>query len=374
MMVEERLELGRLVTFIPNKRIPIHNWFYYKEAFSRDFVALVSRQLGLGEGSWVLDPFCGVGTTQLTGKELGINTVGVDVAELPVFASQVKTANYDVEQLKRISEKVFSEKFRRLSLGGLSRLVRRAFPKHVLEDVLFFREIVENIEDETARGFFKLGLISAAMKASYVVKNGGLLRIVKERNVPPFRKFYRNRIKRMIKDVEAFKMLNPKVTTFKADSRNLRFLEDEMFDAVITSPPYLNKIEYTKVYSVENELFFKGSEPMLRSYIGDSVRRTEDSENTGNMPAIVKAYFQDLRRVLSELHRVLKKNGAGVFVIAQGVFPTGVVETEKIFVEIAEETGFETERLWLVNRRVATRDRVVKIGYADEYVVFTRKP
>ncbi|MEM2099880.1 MAG: hypothetical protein QXP45_00855 [Thermoproteota archaeon] len=334
----------------------------------------MSRQLGLGEGSWMLDPFCGVGTTQLTGKELGINSVGVDVAELPVFASRVKTANYDVDQLTRVSEKVFSEKFRRPGLSGLSRLVRRAFPRHVLEDVLFFREIVENIEDETARDFFKLGLISAAMKASYVVKDGGLIKIVKERNVPPFRKFYRNRIRRMIKDVEAIKMRNPKVATFKADSRNLGFLEDETFDAVITSPPYLNKIEYTRVYSVENELFFKGSEPMLRSYIGDVVRLTEGSEKIGNMPTIVEAYFQDLRRVLFELHRVLKKNGRGVFVIAQGVFPTGVVETEKIFVEIAEETGFETERLWLVNRRVATRDRVVKIGYADEYVVFTRKP
>lgn len=374
MMVEERLELGRLVTFTPNKSIPIHNWFHYKEGFSRDFVALVSRQLGLGEGSWVLDPFCGVGTTQLTGKELGINTVGVDVAELPVFVSRVKTADYDVEQLRQVSERVFSEKFRRPSFSGLSRLARRAFPKHVLEDVVFFREIVENIEDETAKGFFKLGLMSAAMKASYVVKDGGLLRIVRKRNVPPFRKFYKSRIKRMIKDVKAYRMLNPIVATFKADSRSLGFLEDEAFDAVITSPPYLNKIEYTRVYSVENELFFKGSEPMLRSYIGDNVRREEDFENAGGMPAVAEAYFQDLRRVLSEIHRVLKRKGMGVFVIAQGVFPTGVVEAEKIFVEMAEETGFETEKLWLVNRRVATRNRVVKIGYADEYVVFTRKP
>ncbi len=373
MMVEEKLELGRLVTFIPNKHTPIHNWFYYKEGFSRDFVVLVAKHLGLEEGSWILDPFCGVGTTQLTGKELGINTVGIDVAELPVFVSKVKTADYDVKTLRQVSEKVFSEKFRRQSLSGLSRLARRAFPRHVLGDVLFFREIVENIEDEEARGFFKLGLVSAAMKASYIVKDGGLLRIVKGRNFPPFRKFYRNRIRRMMKDLEGSRLLRPSVTTFKADSRSLGFLGDGVFDAVITSPPYLNKIEYTKVYSVENELFFRASEPMLRSYIGDSVRNSKDFENSVGMPAIAKAYFQDLSMVLSELHRVLKNNGKGVFVIAQGVFPTGVVETEKIFVKIAEETGFKTERLWLANRRVATRNRVVKIGYADEYVVFTQK-
>lgn len=373
MMIEERLELGRLVTFTPNKHTPIHNWFYYKEGFSRDFVMLLARHLGLKEGSWVLDPFCGVGTTQLTGKELGINTVGVDVAELSVFASMVKTEDYDVNVLKNVSGKVFSEKFKRQSLSEASRFVRRAFPRHVLEDILFFREIVENIEDEVSRGFFKLGLVSASIKASYIVKDGGLLRIVKQRNIPPFRKFYKNRIRRMLKDLESLKMLKPVTTTVKADSRNLGFLGGEMFDAVITSPPYLNKIEYTKVYSVENDLFFKGSEPMLRSYIGDSVKNDEYLEEGRSLPAIAKAYFQDLRKVLSELYRVLKEAGVGVFVIAQGVFPTGVVESEKIFSQMAEETGFETERLWLVNRRVATRDRVVKIGYADEFVVFIRK-
>jgi hypothetical protein len=314
-----------------------------------------------------------VGTTQLTGKELGINTVGVDVAELPVFVSKVKTADYDVNVLKNISNKIFSERFQRQSLSEVNRFVKRAFPRHVLEDILFFRRIVENIEDEVSRGFFKLGLVSAAIKASYIVKDGGLLKIVKDKDTPPFRKFYKNRIKKMLKDLESLKTLKPSTTTIKADSRNLRFLGDEMFDAVITSPPYLNKIEYTKVYSVENDLFFKGSEPMLRSYIGDSVRSDEGFEEGENLPVIAKAYFQDLCKVLSELYRVLKKEGVGVFVIAQGVFPTGVVESEKLFSQIAGETGFETERLWLVNRRVATRDRVVKIGYADEFVVFIRK-
>lgn len=373
MIAESKLELGRLVTFIPNKRIPIHNWFYYKEGFSRDFVALMSKQLGLGRGSWVLDPFCGVGTTQLTGKELGINTVGIDVAELPVFVSKVKTAEYDVKELKDAYEKVFSEKFRRPSLGEVSGFVKKAFPRHILEDVLFFRDIVEGLEDEVTKNFFKLGLMSSAMKASYVVKDGGLLRIVKKKDIPPFRKFYKNRIKKMWKDLEVSKMLNPEVITIKADSRRLGFLEEDFFDAVITSPPYLNKIEYTRVYSVENELFFKGSGPMLRSYIGDAAGGEEMFGNDGNMPAIVGAYFSDLKKVLSELHRVLKKNGVGVFVIAQGVFPTGIVETEKVFVRMAEETGFKTERLWLVNKRVATKDRVVKIGYANEYVVFIRK-
>ncbi|MEM2611470.1 MAG: DNA methyltransferase [Thermoproteota archaeon] len=372
MIIEKKPEIGKLVTFIPNKHTPVHNWFYYKEGFSRDFVELIIKHLNLGKDSWVLDPFCGVGTTQLTCKEIGVNAVGIDIAELPVFVSRVKTADYDVNVLKEISQKIFSEKFKRQDLSGLSSFIRKAFPRHVLEDVLFFRSIVEKIEDKVANGFFKLGLISAAIKASYIVKDGGVLKIIKDRNTPPFRKFYKNRIKRMIKDLENFKTLSPKIITLKADSRNLDFLSDNMFDAVITSPPYLNKIEYTKVYRVENELFFENTEPMLRSYIGDRVKEESDFRYEG-LPAIAKAYFEDLRKVLLEIYRVLKEGGVGVFVIAQGVFPTGVVESEKIFSEIATEIGFQTEKMWLVNRRVATRDRVVKIGYAEEYVIFIRK-
>jgi DNA modification methylase len=373
MIIEKKTEIGRLVTFIPNKHIPIHNWFYYKEGFSRDFVELILKNLGLREGSWVLDPFCGVGTTQLTCKELGVNAVGVDLAELPVFVSRVKTANYDVNLLKEASKRIFSERFKKENSSGISSFVKKAFPRHILEDVLFFRGIVDEIEDDTVKGFFKLGLMRAAIQTSYIVKDGGVLKIVKRENIPPFRKFYRNKIKRMLKDLEGFKALGSKVVTIKADSRNLSFLEEGMFDAVITSPPYLNKIEYTKVYSVENELFFKGVEPLLRSYIGDSVKNYVDSEEYKDLPPIAKAYFQDLERALSEIYRVLKDGGTGVFVIAQGVFPTGIVESEKVFSKIACKTGFKTELAWLVNRRVATRDRVVKIGYADEFVIFIRK-
>ncbi|MGQ9478617.1 MAG: DNA methyltransferase [Thermoproteota archaeon] len=372
MIIEDRLEIGRLVTFIPNKKTPVHNWFYYKEGFSRDFIVLISDLLGLKGNSWVLDPFCGVGTTQLTCKELGINAVGVDTAELPVFVSRVKTADYDVNVLKEASKKVFSEKFSKPDLSGVSSLVRRAFPRHILEDILFFRSIVDNIENETVKGFLKLGLMSAAIKSSYVIKDGGVLKIFERRNIPPFRKFYRHRVKRMIKDLEGFKTLNPSVITLRADARNLRFLDEEFFDAVITSPPYLNKIEYTKVYRIENELFFMDTEPMLRSYIGDSVRHHGELEY-GTTPPIAEAYFNDLRKALEEIYRILKRDGVGIFVIAQGVFPTGIVESEKEFSRIVDEQGFKVKRVWRVNRRVATRDRVVKIGYADEFVIFLHK-
>lgn len=32
---ESRLDYRQLVTYVPNKKLPVYNWFKYKEGFSR---------------------------------------------------------------------------------------------------------------------------------------------------------------------------------------------------------------------------------------------------------------------------------------------------------------------------------------------------
>ncbi|MBO3803916.1 MAG: hypothetical protein JTT11_08645, partial [Candidatus Brockarchaeota archaeon] len=152
--MEERYDLGRLVTFVPNKRLPIHNWFYFKEGFSRDFVALMFKEFGLGEGCWVLDPFCGVGTTILTAKEEGLNALGVDVSPLFAFVSQAKVKDYDVTALRDAAKGIFAEKFAKPSTKEVDQFVRRAFSRYALEDVLFFRSKIDEIRDLDAKSFF----------------------------------------------------------------------------------------------------------------------------------------------------------------------------------------------------------------------------
>jgi hypothetical protein len=54
-----------LATFTPNKRLPVYNWFYYKEGFSRELVMMLlerhlhqnSSSTSTKESVSVLDPF-----------------------------------------------------------------------------------------------------------------------------------------------------------------------------------------------------------------------------------------------------------------------------------------------------------------------------
>jgi len=94
--------LSELVTFVPNKAEPIHNWFYYKEGFSRKFVEWAVKEFGLKEP--IADPFCGVGTTLLAAKQLGLEAVGFDVSPLAAFVAEAKTRDYSTGDLDLIRE------------------------------------------------------------------------------------------------------------------------------------------------------------------------------------------------------------------------------------------------------------------------------
>jgi len=371
--IEERYDLGNLVTFIPNKRVPIHSWFYFKEGFSRDFVLLMLDWLKIKDKDWILDPFCGSGTTLLTSKEFGVNAIGVDASPLAVFVTQVKTEDYDLEKIRNYARELFSKKFERYDTKGLSSLTKRAFSRYSLEDILFFKEEIKKIDDPKIRNFFTLALMNTANKVSYAYKDGSVIKI-REKPTIPLKKVFKRIVKRMIHDLKRANYKGSETEVYLGDARKMDFLQDDFFDAVITSPPYLNKIEYTKVYSIEYELFFEDFKiDSLRSYIGLNPKHVKDLFPELNLPDVAKAYLQDMNDSLKEIYRVMRNNAKCSMVVAEGAFPDRVVPVDLLMAKLAERIGFEVERIVIANERVVTRDRTFKIGKARESIVVMKK-
>ena len=92
-LIEYKPDLAELATFVPNKKTPIYNWFYYKEGFSKELVELLINDFRLHKGQLVLDPFCGSGTTLLACKQNNINSIGFDVLPISIFASKIGRAS-----------------------------------------------------------------------------------------------------------------------------------------------------------------------------------------------------------------------------------------------------------------------------------------
>jgi tRNA G10 N-methylase Trm11 len=372
--VEEDFDLGPLVTFVPNKRYPIYNWFHFKEGFSRDFVFLMLDRFRVKDGKWVLDPFCGSGTTLLSCKERAINSIGVDVMPLSIFLSQVKTLQYDIEKMKAISRNIFANKFVPTDVSAYSSMAKRAFTKYALEDIIFFKGIIARIEDPAIRNFFTLALMISSEKVSFAYKDGSYIKIRPIKHVPPFRPLFKRMVKRMFNDLKRFGPERASVKVFQGDARNLNFLDDSAFDAVITSPPYLNIIDYMKVYSLETELFFGESRSeAIRSYIGLDVTGDFSDFSDLNIPAVGKAYLKDMKRILLEQFRVLKDGGKVAMVVGEGVFPDRIIPVHLHISELAEGVGFKVEKILYVNRRTVTDHERRKIGSALESVLLFKK-
>ena len=389
----DKPEWGPLATFIPNKDEPVYNWFYYKEGFAKELVTRLAEAFFLKRGMVVLDPFCGSGTTLLACKQMGMDSLGFDVHPVAVFAAKVKVRDYDSDKLRQEIKTLIKAKFRppKVPSGGFA---RRFFHPRTLEDTLFFRNLILENHDRISRDFLLLGLMNVAIKCSYAYKDGAVVK-VRKKPVPPLRDMLRRQLFRMAGEAERFKCgekasrdaFQPKACETHAsfgDSRSLP-IEDGSVDCVITSPPYLNKIEYTKIYEIEHELFlnFLEERPAVRTYIGLSMGKLEkdmarlekilDYETVKALPAEAIPYLVDMFQSIEEMHRVCRAGAKLGIVVGNGCFPTGVVDSDILLSRMAESIGFTVDRIAVLNKRWCTRNRTEKVGILRESLLLWEK-
>ncbi len=411
-LLVNREDYKNLVTFAQNKTEPIYNWFYYKEGFSGDLVWNLLKELEIPKKSGILDPFCGTGNTLLACQQAGYNAIGFDILPLGVFVSNTKLqCDYDMELLKEKIKEISSLKFgeTHLKWPDLKFIdIKQAFSRYARNDILFFKEKILEIEDEKIRNFIFLALLSIVGQASNTKKDGGVIRIVRKQHLAPVRYLLRNKLKRMYRDL---KRVNPKngdisAEALQGDARSLD-LEPESINACITSPPYLNFVDYTKLYGLELALIVNNSKEIeelrkrsLRSHIGakyefhdglksecgrDFVSDTCQSpkgsatkldEITGkieNSPVVVWGYFEDMYMSLEGIYKALKPNGTAALVVGNACLPNLTVDVDLILAEISEQIGFNAKAIWVANARWCDVHGIVKERPVRESIVILEK-
>lgn len=288
--ITEKPELGRLVSPHGNRHIPIHNWFPYKHGYSRNLAAYLLNSFGLSPGNWVLDPFCGSGTTLLTCKELGINARGYDVLPFSVFLSNVKVSDYDMREVERQLNalvKVNSEP-RGLHLGELPDipLVKKAFGPEMEKRLLRLKHDIDGIRSQNVRSLLTLGFLNILESVSNTSKNGGFLRIV-QRNVSPdvVGGMFVDQVKLMVRDLADVEKRKRYVKlNVAAKTGDARRLPTRMkYDAIISSPPYPNRHDYTRIYSLEMVFGFVSSNDELKKVRYNTLRSHVEARRAASM-------------------------------------------------------------------------------------------
>lgn len=399
-LLVKKPEYRELVTFSQNKILPIYNWFYYKEGFSRDLVFNILQKFEIPKGSKILDPFCGTGTTLFAAKQLGYNAIGYDTLPLAVFVSNTKLQdNYDMKLLQEKIGGISSLKFGPTSLKWIEPGfidIKKAFSRYARNDILFFKEKILGIEDEKIRNFMLIALLSILSEASNTKKDGGVIKIVKKRHLAPVRYLLKNRLKKMYKDLKKTTPLSKgNCKAYIGDARNLP-IERESIDVCITSPPYLNYVDYTKLYGLELSLLVKSTMEIeeirrrsIRSHIGAEYKRRKEIKSeklretlekvkeiqitSSKLPKIVEGYFEDMYLSLESLHKVLKNGSISAFVVSNTCLPNITVDVDLILAEISEQVGFKPKEILVANARWCDVHRIKKERPVRESIIILEK-
>ena len=404
---DERLRLRQSVTYVPNKTAPIHRWFQYKEGFSYQLVEMLLREFGADPAHHrVFDPFVGCGTTVLVAKQMGFGAWGIDILPVAVFIARVKLRGpevYDLPRLRTEIARLQEIPFHPPSLTAPQdiRIIRLAYDPETLEQILFFKEQIQQIDDETVREFLLLGLMAILEKVSYTSKDGQFLRLRRDKQIPQVRDVLRSQLEMMYSDLlgEQTQLSLPGLTRMpyrghsngrcyveQADARSFVSEFEDYADIVITSPPYLNRYDYSRIYSLElclqcvNEFeeLKQVRHSLLRSHIESREAPTDNvhhpalvevldnlaGQNLNNprIPVMVKGYFEDMNLVLQELAQVCRLGARVALVVANARFHGELIPVDLLLSDLAVDAGFEVERIIITRYKGNSSQQMGRFG------------
>lgn len=330
----------------------------------------------------MLDPFCGSGTTLLACRELGINSRGFDILPFSVYLSNVKIRDYSEEQLTeqlRILVDDYRDRSEVITLPDIP-LINKAFEPQVKSELLNLKARIEKIRDSKTRALFNLAFLSILESVSNTTKSGGFLRIVhRDVSAARVRSLFFDKASSMVNDVRKLNKNGryERVSSLAQLGDARRLPTRRKYDAVITSPPYPNRHDYTRIYSLEMVFDFVSSNDELKKVRYETLRshvearkkyevsgyvkpETLDSllaqvkKNGTNNPQVIsmlEGYFEDMHLSLSEIARCLKKGGKVALVVSNVRFAGVNIVVDEILADIGSRIGLVPEEIWAVKYR-----------------------
>jgi len=406
LLVEQRKDWQWWVTPRLLTGKPIHRWYVFPHSFTSELVHALIDEWGLSSGDHILDPFAGAGTTLVAAKEKGVPATGYDLSPLAALTARVKIADYREARLRDLWA-VLRRRVNPSRWNGASRdypaLVATALPGKLLGAFDAMDRAIGGLDaSDEERDFFRLALLSTIPKHSRAVADGGWLSWV-QRRTPVTRLLpdFKGQVDLMLEDVGAARARRG--GHWRAHEADARVLPDARatYSAVITSPPYPNRHDYTRVFGVElmfgfldweqtRQLRYQSfhshpeSHPERPAAIGytrprrlaRAVSRIRKLEKDPRVSAMLDGYFLDLYLVLREVRRVCKRGAKVAFVVGNAQYRGVPIIVDELTAEVGQQAGLECKRLLVARYRGNSAQQMGRHGRnpSRESVVVFRRP
>ena len=332
---------------------------------------LVSGSLAaVPAGGQVLDPMCGSGTVARAAVEAGLRCVGRDVDPLAVLMARAWTTPVDATiihsaagDLVREAKALADREIERPTDAATVRFVAYWFAPRQEAELARLATALRR-RDEPLRNALAVALsriiVSKEMMAS-LARDTSHSRPHKVADANDFDvhagflRSARHVATRLDPD-----RIKGWADVRRADARSLEDVEDASVDLVITSPPYLNAIDYLRghrlalVWLGHDVGFLRavragsvGAEramPETEAHpdVSRFVRDSEDSTLASRHRGWIRRYASDMTAVLRQLGRVVKGSGRVVLVLGNSFLRGTTIDNAGLVESLARSIGFET--------------------------------
>jgi DNA modification methylase len=399
-----------LVSFQANKARSGYRWYKYKEAFSASLIEHFLHRYSIVSGK-ILDPFAGSGTALFVASEAGLQAEGIEL--LPVGQQIIETKNLlergftaaDLDALKRwVVCRPWQQAEAETRLPEL-RITQGAYPAatHLAIEKYLGALSKENERIQQVLRFVLLCILEAV---SYTRKDGQYLRWDHRSGrrqgqkpfdkgaIPEFDKAIVSKLEEIILDLQRRETPDSLFPTENLQGGvRLRHgscldmlpqMPDTVYEAVITSPPYCNRYDYTRTYALELALLGIGEKELIqlrqqmlsctvenrakdlltinprwaeaisaadRQELLQAILKYLDDEksqgrlNNQGIPRMVRGYFYEMACVIAECARVMKPDGILLMVNDNVRYAGASISVDLILSDLAEHLGFTVEQI-----------------------------
>ena len=405
--LRQRFEMAPWVTRKLLLSKPIHRWFTFPHSFTSELVHSLIDEWGLSEKDSIVDPFVGAGTTVLAAKERQIPATGYDISPLAAFSARVKTTNYlDLGSLRSAAQELngrISGTTEALCKSAYPDIVRRALPGRLLPTLAKCRDEIKELPySQTERDFMTLALLAILPRYSRARPSGGWLKwSPNSSRSTSFRGALRQKLNEMLADLETAQL--PLAANWRVAVADARSLPDPSgsFTGVITSPPYPNRHDYTRMFCIELLFAFLDtdqlrslrrqtleSHPEARPKRRDSpdykppelltttLWRIKENSIDPRVPRMLAGYFKDMYLFLLEAQRICKGGGRIALIIGNAQYAGVPVLVDEIVASIGESIGLHCEDISVARLRGNSAQQMAKFGRQpsrESIVTFKRR-
>lgn len=358
-----------------NTQYLTHRFHSYPARFIPQ-IPLAFIKLFTKSGDTVLDPFCGCGTTLVEALLNNRKSIGNDFNPLAVLIAKVKTTLIGEREFACFQRKIKSlekqlkwckareDQVAASSIQLPKRKISKIFDGEIVTKLNLIRGMLLELEKEGHEELYDFGRVALSSVIWSLVEKESCIDVgsLFLRKVCSMKE----QLKETGKIVKTYQNL-PEVRLINGDARKLT-VETDSVDLVVTSPPYVNALDYYRVHMYNMQWLGMDFGLFKKHEIGGH------SHFINNRFRLLSEYLGDMLRSMIEMNRVLKKGKLCVIVVGNSSLEYELIESYKFFSAMAPAIGFRPIKVIYRNIDKTKKYTSADIGMIDdEYILVLQK-